>query len=581
MRNFKAIPYGIADFQKIQQNNLYYVDKTRFIPEIEKSGDFLFLIRPRRFGKSLFLSILEGYYDISCEKEFDTLFQDTWIHEHPTENKNKYLILSFNFSVVNPDIKELAESFEDHVKNQFFGFEYKYKNLLDESYFSTMKNIEKSHSKLNFLLKYATIKGLKVYILIDEYDNFTNTILSASGKKSYHDITHGEGFLRYFFNVLKGGTTGKGAGLTNLFITGVSPVTMDDVTSGFNIGKNITTDFRFSEMLGLTETETLEMLSYYKNIGLLKQEPEKLYPIMTEWYNNYRFSEQNEVKVFNSDMVLYFVDHCIQLGSPPKDLIDYNVKTDYKKLRHLVVLDKQLNGNFSKLKEINDIGVVSSDINIGFPAHKLVDSENFISLLYYLGLLTIDHIQEGTPVFKIPNLTIKKLFYEYLREGFVDGNVFRMNFWDFSKKVQKMAYHGEWENVFDYIAEEIKKQTTIRDYLYGEAAIRGFLLAYINMVDFFITRCEFEMNKGFADVFFQPFFLKYPDMRYSYLMELKYIKRGEFNETVLKEKIDEASNQLEIYAKDEFIAKSIGNTLFQKFIVVFNGWEMVYRRAIS
>ncbi|MBF0224742.1 MAG: AAA family ATPase [Desulfobacterales bacterium] len=580
MEKPKKIPYGIADFKAIQTENYYYVDKTRFIPEIEKFGRFLFLIRPRRFGKSLFLSILESYYDLYWAPEFDSIFHDTWIHKNPTEYKSQYLVLSFNFSVVNPSMKEVEESFENHIKIRFFGFEEKYGKILDDKYFSMIKSIEKSYSKIEFLLEYASKRNLKIYILLDEYDNFANTILTSYGEKAYQELTHGEGFFRHFFNVLKGGATGIGAGIAKLFITGVSPVTMDDVTSGFNIGKNITIDPDFNEILGFTKVETLEMLDYYRNSGLLKQKPESLYPVMEEWYNNYRFSEKNEQKVFNTDMVLYFVDKCIHLGAPPKDLIDYNVKTDYKKLRHLVVLNHQLNGNFSKLKAINDTGEITSDLNVGFPAHQLIEPENFISLLHYLGLISISRVEEGKPIFQIPNLTVKSLFYEYLREGFRDGDVFKIKFWDFSKLIQKMAYRGEWKPVFDMISDEINKQTSVRNYIQGEAAIRGFLLAYINMSDFFITRCEVEMNKGFADIYFQPFLFKYPDMKYAYLMELKYIKRDEYNENILKEKVKEAKQQLEKYAKDEFVQKTIGNTIFQKLIVVFNGWEMVYREAI-
>ncbi|TGO02105.1 hypothetical protein PN36_30465, partial [Candidatus Thiomargarita nelsonii] len=231
----KAIPYGLSSYKEIQQKGSYYVDKTQYIPQIETAGSFLFLIRPRRFGKSSLLTMLECYYDIARADEFEALFAGTYIHEHPTPEKNAYLILKFDFSKVDSDIDKVEASFQEYIEGCLFFFCEKYRHLFEDRYISMMETKKTAHGKLEFLLTYIGIKGLKLYLLIDEYDNFANTILSTAGQKPYHKLTHGAGFFRFFFSLLKGATSLTDVGISRMFITGVSPVTMDDVTSGFNI----------------------------------------------------------------------------------------------------------------------------------------------------------------------------------------------------------------------------------------------------------------------------------------------------------------------------------------------------------
>ncbi|TGN99644.1 hypothetical protein PN36_35350, partial [Candidatus Thiomargarita nelsonii] len=231
----KPIPYGLSSYKEIQQKGSYYVDKTQYIPQIETAGSFLFLIRPRRFGKSSLLTMLECYYDIARADEFEALFAGTYIHEHPTPEKNAYLILKFNFSKIRSNLDKVEASFNAHIHNCFFFFGKKYRSFLDDDYFEMMDSFQDAYQKLEFASKYIGYKELKLYVLIDEYDNFTNTILSTAGQKPYQELTHGAGFFRFFFSLLKGAVDEADVGISRMFITGVSPVTMDDVTSGFNI----------------------------------------------------------------------------------------------------------------------------------------------------------------------------------------------------------------------------------------------------------------------------------------------------------------------------------------------------------
>ena len=570
MDDHKKIPYGISSYKTIKQKNYYYVDKTRYLSQLEETGTFLFLIRPRRFGKSSFLTVLECYYDMARNEEFDFLFQGTHIADHPTPEKNSHLILKFNFSQVNPDLDKVEASFHAHARNCFFFFEKKYREFLEDDYFEMMESHQETHEKLEFLLSYVGSKGLKVYVLIDEYDNFTNTILSTAGQEKYHELTHGAGFLRFFFNVLKGAADQADSGISRMFITGVSPVTMDDVTSGFNIGRNISLHPAFNELLGFTEQNVIEILEYYKDNGMVLPDIDGTLKLMRDWYDGYRFSPEAAMTLFNTDMVFYFVQNLLELKKYPKNLIDQNVKIDYGKLRHLVIINKRLNGNFSRLEEIMETGGITSEIVESFPVENLTKSENFISLLFYFGLLSY----RKTGELRIPNQTVKKLMYGYLRGGYEDVNVFSVDLWRFANLIRGMAYNGEWKPVFQFLADEVKKQTSIRDYLAGEKVIQTFLLAYLNVTDYYITRTEEEMGKGFADICLEPFSVKYPDVNYGYLIELKYLARTDFSEDKQNAALTDAKKQLKQYAADERLIKRNQGTGLKCLALVFCGWEM-------
>ena len=577
-KKIKKIPYGIADFELIRRYDYYYVDKTGFIPLIEAAGRYLFLIRPRRFGKSLWLSVIESYYDLSKKDRFLETFKGTWIGENPTEEQGVYLILRFNFSAVNPDPEKVEASFEIYCQGVFEEFLSKYNDAFTPEILSKLNSLPTITDRLNRLFAYGFSHDLRICILIDEYDNFTNTILSVHGQKAYHDLTHGAGFLRHFFNVLKAGTTGSGSSLARLFITGVSPVTMDDVTSGFNIGRNISLEPKFNEMLGFTPEEVKDLLDHYRREGLFFLDTDKSLALMRKWYNNYRFAEDTQRAVYNSDMVLYFIDKVIGTGKLPNELIDQNVRIDYGKLRHLILVDKRLNGNFSRLKEIMENGRITSSVTSSFPLEALIQPENFISLLLYFGLLSFAPTSGTRTVLQIPNLTVQKLMYGYLRDAYADVDIFRVDLWRLANMLGDMAYDGVWEPVFDFLAGEVKNQTSVRDYLAGEKVIQGFLLAYLNLTDYFLPGTEMEMNKGFADIFLEPFWARFPDMGYGYVIELKYIKRGELTRDILEKKIAEAREQLNKYAQDDHVVKAMSKGKLKKIVLVYHGWEMVYRR---
>ena len=577
----KKIPYALTDFRLITMENYYYVDKTRFIEEVERAPRFLFLIRPRRFGKSLWLAVMEMYYGLEYKEEFGELFGNYYIGQHPTAERNSYLILKFNFSQVNPELGELEPSFEIHCGHRILKFNETYRDLLGEEYFARFPENGTAVEKFEFLTLWCSMHHLPVYLIIDEYDNFTNVVLSRHGHQKYQALTHGAGFFRYFFNLVKGATTGPDAAVKRMFITGVSPVTLDDVTSGFNIATMITMNPRFNEILGFTEGDVREMLEYYKAEGCWLGDTDRLLAVMREWYDNYCFSEACcGMRLYNPDMVLYFVNYLTTTGLIPKTLVDVNIKTDYGKLRHLVILDKQLNGNFSRIREIAEEGEVVAAVEPTFPAEELVKKENFTSLLFYFGLLTIDRMEEGEVVLKIPNLTIRQVLFSYIERGYWETEVFNVKVSHLGDLMKRMAYRGEWRPVFEYFAEEVRAQTSIRDYLEGEKAIQTLHLVYMNLMNYFIIWPEREMNKGYSDLWMSPNLLNHPDMRFSYVVEFKYLKQGGTDEEVAA-KLEECRTQLARYAKEPKIEQAKGKTTVRYIAVVYRAWELVALEEVA
>jgi hypothetical protein len=301
---------------------------------------------------------------------------------------------------------------------------------------------------------------------------------------------------------------------------------------------------------------------------------------MSQWYGNYRFSRKDDMRVFNSDMVLYFLDHYMTGKELPDNLIDRNVRIDYGKLRHLIIVDtgigKAPNGNFERLKAIIEEGETSAKIAEGFPLEELADTDNFISLLFYFGLLTVE-----TPVgdklrLKIPNETMKRLYYDYIKRGYRETDIFDLNLSKYSNLMSDMAYDGQWEPLFDYITGRMKESMSLRDLITGEKSIQAFLNVYLGLSDLYIVHTEKEMNKGYADVVLDPFLARYEGIKYSYLLEIKYAKTGlQPGDAKIHQLKAEAEAQLKNYSLDKKFKKNIEKTTLIKIVLVFSGHELL------
>ena len=370
MAGYPRIPYGVANFRRIRLEHRLYVDKTRFLHALEQV-DHAVLIRPRRFGKTCWVSVLEHYYDRTWAHEFDAVFGGTDVGRQPTEHRHRYVVLRFNFSAFKTALDGLEHHFEEYCQLRLRNALERNPDLFPEAAVRRIRAPASVNGQLNELFAYAGERGIPLYALIDEYDNFANTVLAHHGGAAYQRFTHGGGFYRNFFATLKAGTEAGSGGLERLFITGVSPVTLDDVTSGFNVGRNISLRPEFNDLLGFTEDEVRGLLELYRDHGVLDQDANAALDVMREWYNGYRFAEDVENDLYNTDMVLYYLCESIPNQSLPRELIDTNVRIDYGKVRHLLVVGRRLNGvafgyvievKYPKRRESLDESVVAEKI---------------------------------------------------------------------------------------------------------------------------------------------------------------------------------------------------------------------------
>jgi len=546
----KKIPYGLTDFKRIQIEKWYYIDKTGFIPIIEDGASFVTFLRPRRFGKSLMLNMLCAYYDSAFMDDYEAIFKDTEIFQNPTPLKNSFSILKFDFSKI--DVTNYEYSFRKnlHLSMQYFIEQYS----LDMSLNTDKYPID----NLNNLFLYCKNHNFPIYIFIDEYDNFMTKLLVSNKNRYKNMVTSKDAIYKEFFTMLKAGTSDNDSAIKKIFITGVSPLALYDVTSGSNNISNITLDRDLNDLVGITKDELKEMISYYG----LDDKKEMIIETCDEWYNSYRFSEDTQHTIYNSDMILFYFDKLLKFGKEPRNLIDPNVRTDYTKLKYLLLSEKKLNGNFKFLNDLlegNKIQLMG--LKDSFSAFELTNRDNFKSFMFSLGFCTMEKNLFRLNL-KVPNQTIKKLLAEFIHYAYQDFEGYSMDVDILNEHLAEMAISKDL-SVFHYIADVIKSNSSLRDFIDGENFIKAYFLAYLNLNNIYEIASEKESNKGFIDIFLNP---SRDEIPFGAIIELKYIKKGDYSETLKNQRVKEARNQLEQYDMGE---------RFVKVILVFKGWEMV------
>ena len=579
----KEVPYGISDFRTIVEQNIYYVDKTMYIPMLEKQARNLFFIRPRRFGKSVFLGMLHAYYDIRTKDKFQQWFGDLWIGRHPTETQGRYQVLHLDFSQVGGTIEKLEENFNFYLGTELDGFINAYADYYSEETQKKVKTTDYAGGKLGIIQQEARMKGYPLYLIIDEYDNFTNTVLNELGEDVYWAITHTEGFYRDIFKKFKGS-------FERIFITSVSPVTLDDVTSGFNIGWHISTQKEFNQMLGFSTEDVREIFTYYKDKGEIPADSdvEAIVNEMKPWYDNYCFSKdalRTQSKVFNCDMVLYYLRNYMNTGEAPRQMIDPNTKTDYNKMKKLLQLDKLDGDRKGVIVTIAEKGEIVGNVEESFPAKALTDPNIFVSLLFYYGMLTIKETMGDLMVLAIPNNNVRKQYYNYLLELYQEEKC--LNTIDLRVIFTKMAYDGNWKECLEYMAKAYADVSSVRDGIEAERNLQGFFMAYLSLTNYYYTAPELELNHGYCDFFLLPDLTHYAT-KHSYILELKVLGKKEWNEKVTVANADgkeetitkaekqwrEAEAQIRRYAQAPRVEALRQGTQLHKIIMQFEGWEL-------
>ena len=568
--DFKRIPYGISSFKQVREEGLYLVDKSMFFEQLELAGNFFYIVRPRRFGKSLFLNMLEAYYDINEKDNFDKLFHGLYVADHPTGNRNKYLVMHLDFSQIQGDVDLSAENLNIYLTNQCNLFALKYKQFYPAELTQLLQQATTGSSKLNLIGNLSRQLGIRLYLIVDEYDNFTNDVLNTKGQQAYHELTHGTGIYRELFKKFK-------PVFDRIIMLGVSPITLDDLTSGYNIALNITMDPRFNQMLGFSEDDVRQMIRYYKEVGAIKPEvtEDSIIADMKPWYDNYCFAKDSfgrEPSMFNSDMVCYYLSNLVGVGQRPEELIDPNTMTDYGKLKRLIKIDKTEGKRIEIIHDIAEKGFIKARLVSHFPAEKMMEFGNFVSLLYYYGMLTIGGVVGDRLKLIIPNNNVRLQYYQYLLDEY--SSIHSIDISDLDDAFDEAALEGDWQPLISFICKAYHDTTAIRQLIEGERNLQGFMNAYLTLTNYYLVAPEMEFSHGYCDFFLLPNYAVYPMVRHSYILELKYLK-ADATDAEADRQWSEAREQIKTYAADKKLQSMLHGTLLHPIVVQIKGYDLV------
>ena len=533
------MPYGISNYEELVTENYYYVDKTKYIEKLEELPEKrIMFLRPRKFGKTLFTSVLENYYDKNKIDSFEKLYENTYIGKNTTKLKNSYCILRFNFSGIDTSTEEATiRGFKKEVASSIEVFINRYNLEFHVNKEDEAENILDNLFKSFYIQKPQD----KIYVIIDEYDHFANELLGFNPEQ-FRGLVSKNGKVRKWYEILKKGTETV---VDRIFITGVAPITLDSLTSGFNIGTDITQDEEFNEMIGFTEEELKEIL---KNKEISLKEQEKIIPIMKENYDGYKFCLKAKNQIYNSNMCLYFLSRYIRLGEIPDKLIDTNIASDYSKIGKMLDLCKGENRLEILRKTVQGEPIVNTIIEKFNPVIEFTEND-MISMLYYLGYLTISGELVGIPELTIPNKVMKEIYADYFMQMMDKEAEFRID----NNANQEILIQLAQEGRIDKIVEILKiylNNLSNRDLIkFDEKYIKLIFYCIAMNIKAYSTKSEMEVNRNYPDILLVP-----RDSSKGYkavMVEFKYIKKGEVAK--LEDKQKEAKEQIERYSSFEDI----------------------------
>ena len=584
MEKTRPILYGVSDYAELRRRNGWFIDRTAKIRDLEATHFAVFL-RPRRFGKSMLTAILQAYYDVRYADRFDWFFSGTDIGANPTEERGKYLVLKFDFAAVSKDMGKVQGDFDYKTSLRCDDFARSYADILPKGLPERIFKAPDIGKKLAEIMSGLRGSGLNLYVIIDEYDNFTNTILAESGHGAYEELCHGDGFFKQFFTDLKVLTTDLDAPLKRLFITGVSPVTMDDVTSGFNIGTNISLDPTFADLTGFRHDDLRAISDYYAaECGF---DGERAFKTALTWYDNYRFGSFDAPPIANTTIVLSFFSYLWRTKQFPKELVDENLRTDYAKIRHLITVDRRLNGNFHVLEDIVSGATVSEQLVRSFQAKEITKRENFVSLLYWLGITTITGEKFGKAVFGIPNETLKELASKMIPAAYADVHKIDERVYEINNGLCDFAEAGDWRKFTDVLAAIVKENFAVRDAVEGEKVVQSTLVALLCAAGGpYLVRHEREAGGGFYDIALAPQLDRWPDIAHAALIEMKYVKAGDPKPTPdqLSDIKAKATEQLDNYSADSTLHSTLytlhSSVALHRLVLVFHGGDCVLAEEV-
>ena len=543
----RKLPNGISNYEKIVKENRVYVDKTMYIEKLEDLADnTVMFLRPRKFGKTLFTSTLECYYDKNKKEQFEELFGKTYIGKNPTPNKNRYCILRFNFSGISTNgVQEAIKGFREKVDlgiNRFVtDYKLEFYNNPEQSTEGLLGNLFEAFR--------VQQPSQKIYVIIDEYDHFANELLGFKTEE-FKNLVSKNGKIRKWYEILKEGTETV---VDRIFITGVAPVTLDSTTSGFNIARDLTKNINFNDMLGFSKNDVKYLMT---EIQIPEEKQKKLLPIIKENYDGYIFSDMikekyEEYKMYNSNMTLYFLNLYQEENKIPDELIDNNIISDYRKIEAFMDLCQNMN-KIELLEKIVAEEPIESELTEKFNAEINFEEKELISLLFYLGYLTIKENEFGILKFVTPNEVIRKIYSEYFLE-YIKRKAGIEHKLENGDMLKEILIYGKIDKAMETLGTFLKNLSN-RDYQrFDEKYIKVIFYSICRMLGAISVKSELEIGGEYADILLVP--REKIEERYGVLLEFKYIKQEDYNKNneLLEQKQIEAKEQIERYRQSEEI----------------------------
>jgi len=584
------IPYGISDFEQIRSEGYFYADKTLFLPVLEQSYRHVVFLRPRRFGKSTLMSMLEHYYDVGRRERFDALFRGLCVHSNPTPEQGRYLVLTLDFSSVATDAGEdvLRRSFMEAVRARVATFLLRYGDRIPAlgELSSRLDGFQDAEALIGRVLGIVAATPHRIYLLIDEYDHFANRLLSAGEATTYETIVKKTGFVRTFYATIKSGTQSGAVG--RLFVTGVSPLMLDDLSSGFNIATHASMDIGLNELAGFTRADTEravdELLSARPALAQIPELGDRatLLSALEQHYNGYRFSGKAAARLFNSDMVLYFLSAIDRSGEYPDNMLDRNVRTEYGHLQRIGTLSgSAVEARLALLQTILSEGHIRSEIVDQFGVKSLEDSQtHFLSLLYFLGMLTLGASPRSPYGYdlEIPNRVIRELQWEHLALMLEEQAKIQIDVTALREAIGAMVVRGEIEPFLGLFHSQVLQAFSNRD-LRGldEKTIKLLLMTYASLGRAFYPLSEREFAQGYGDLFLAAS-KTVAGANFSWLLELKYLKT-DAKPAQIEAAFAEAAAQVKQYSTDPaLLPLLLGEKQLKAGMLVFIGAKKVLFR---
>ncbi len=544
----RKLSNGISNYEDIVNENRIYIDKTMYIRKIEDLADkTIMFLRPRKFGKTLFTSTLECYYDLKKENQFDKLFSNTYIGKNPTSNKNRYHILRFNFSGIDTsDLNSTLNGFKNSTMESIKLFVEKY-------HINFFINIDQGAEEiLNSLFTAFALQKTndKIYVIIDEYDHFANELLGYRTDE-FKNLVSKNGKIRKWYEILKKGTESV---IDRIFITGVAPITLDSTTSGFNIARDITKNINFNDMLGFTKNDVKYLMT---ELDLNESIQEKLLPLIKENYDGYIFSDIirddiEKYKMYNPNMTLFFLTNYLELNEIPNTLVDTNIISDYSKIEAFMNLCKNM-GKIDILEKLVAGEAIESELTEKFNAEISFGEKELISLLYYLGYVTISDKGYSKLKFKIPNDVIRKIYSEYFLKYISTTTQINTDTIDTESIISELLEKGKIDKILEVLKQYLTNLSN-RDYQrFDEKYVKVIFYSICRMLGAMIVKSELEVGGKYSDILLIP--TEKLEERFGVLIEFKYISKEDYekNNNLLLQKQLEAKTQIEVYKSTEDI----------------------------